>query len=212
MRLEAALVASCALLAGCAVAQSARHAAPLPLTAAEGSGFTRTSTTAEVEQFVDACVAVSPRLARLSIGTSTKGRDLALVVAAEPPVRSLAQARASGKLVVVVPDYNPDGNDAIDRKNRADQNGPVEGVGQRANGQGFDLNRDFVKAEAPETRGLLAAGTLVVPADQPLARLAFVLLEPTSDDGFGTWGLLSSVTDGAGREIFAARRGVTWIE
>ena len=30
-------------------------------------------------------------------------------------------------------------------------------VGQRPNGQGLDLNRDYVKAEAPETRGSLAA-------------------------------------------------------
>jgi hypothetical protein len=34
------------------------------------------------------------------------------------------------------------------------------------------------------------AGTLVVPVDQPLGRLAFVLLEPRSDDGFANWGLL----------------------
>ncbi|HEV2149004.1 MAG TPA: hypothetical protein VGR37_16480 [Longimicrobiaceae bacterium] len=34
------------------------------------------------------------------------------------------------------------------------------------------------------------AGTLVVPVDQPLGRLAFVLLEPRSDDGFAAWGLL----------------------
>lgn len=31
---------------------------------------------------------------------------------------------------------------------------------------------------------------LRVPADQPLGRLAFTLLEPRSDDGFATWGLL----------------------
>ncbi|HEU0079481.1 MAG TPA: M14 family metallopeptidase [Longimicrobiaceae bacterium] len=36
----------------------------------------------------------------------------------------------------------------------------------------------------------LPAGTLVVPVDQPLGRLAFVLLEPRSDDGFASWGLL----------------------
>ncbi|HEX2190544.1 MAG TPA: M14 family metallopeptidase [Longimicrobiaceae bacterium] len=36
----------------------------------------------------------------------------------------------------------------------------------------------------------IPAGTLVVPTDQPLGRLAFVLLEPRSDDGFTAWGLL----------------------
>ena len=28
-------------------------------------------------------------------------------------------------------------------------------IGQRPNGQGFDLNRDYIKAEAPETRAAL---------------------------------------------------------
>jgi len=39
----------------------------------------------------------------------------------------------------------------------------------------------------------LAAGALVVPMDQPLARLAFLFLEPRSDDGFATWNLLDAV-------------------
>ncbi len=37
----------------------------------------------------------------------------------------------------------------------------------------------------------LPAGTLVVPMDQPLARVAFGLLEPRSDDGFLAWGLMA---------------------
>lgn len=39
----------------------------------------------------------------------------------------------------------------------------------------------------------LAAGALVVPLDQPLARLVFLFLEPRSDDGFATWNLLDGV-------------------
>jgi len=34
-------------------------------------------------------------------------------------------------------------------------------------------------------------GTMWVPADQPLGRLVFSLLEPRSDDGFADWGLLA---------------------
>ncbi len=56
--------------------------------------------------------------------------------------------------VTFLPVYNGDGNERIDRKNRPEQNGP-DGVGQRPNAQGFDLNRDFVKAESPECRALL---------------------------------------------------------
>jgi hypothetical protein len=34
------------------------------------------------------------------------------------------------------------------------------------------------------------AGSIVVPMDQPLARLAFLLFDPRSDDGLMTWNLL----------------------
>ncbi len=37
------------------------------------------------------------------------------------------------------------------------------------------------------------AGSLVVPMNQPLARLAFVLLDPRSDDGFMAWILLDAL-------------------
>ena len=53
-----------------------------------------------------------------------------------------------------VPIYNLDGNEAVKSGNRRGQNGP-DVVGQRPNGQDLDLNRDFIKAEAPETRALL---------------------------------------------------------
>jgi murein tripeptide amidase MpaA len=61
-------------------------------------------------------------------------------------------------VLIVVPIYNVDGNErfAPQAKNRPEQNGP-ELVGQRPNAQGLDLNRDYVKAEAPETRASLAA-------------------------------------------------------
>lgn len=60
-------------------------------------------------------------------------------------------------VLIAVPDYNADGNEkfAHQEVNRGNQNGP-EMVGTRANAQGFDLNRDYIKAEAPETRASLA--------------------------------------------------------
>ncbi len=60
-------------------------------------------------------------------------------------------------VLIAVPDYNADGNEkfASQEVNRTEQNGP-ERVGVRANGQGLDLNRDYIKAEAPETRASLA--------------------------------------------------------
>ena len=58
-------------------------------------------------------------------------------------------------ILAVVPNYNPDGNEQVAKDNRPGQVGPVEGMGKRENGQGFDLNRDFVKLEAPETQALV---------------------------------------------------------
>ena len=127
------------------------------------------------------------------MGTSTDGKKLPLLIIADPPITSPAEAKKSGKLVAYVqanihagevdgkegllmlareialtadrpllkdlvllfcPDFNPDGNDQIKVSNRPDQNGPV-GVGIRANGGGFDLNRDFVKLETPEVRAFV---------------------------------------------------------
>lgn len=58
-------------------------------------------------------------------------------------------------VLLFCPIFNPDGNDRISKQNRTDQNGPVNGVGVRHNGQFLDINRDAMKAESPEMRGLL---------------------------------------------------------
>ena len=39
----------------------------------------------------------------------------------------------------------------------------------------------------------LPAGSLISPMDQPLARLAFILFDPRSDDGFMWWNILDPV-------------------
>ncbi len=62
------------------------------------------------------------------------------------------------KLVILVaPVYNADGNDAMGpvEVNRSEQDGPKQ-VGLRPDGLDLDLNRDYLKAEAPETRASLA--------------------------------------------------------
>ncbi|MEP6571049.1 MAG: M14 family metallopeptidase [Gemmatimonadota bacterium] len=75
-------------------------------------------------------------------------RDLTL-----GPLRSLLDS----VVVILVPIYNADGNDDFGpgERNRAGQNGPPL-VGKSTNGQGLNLNRDYVKLEAPETRASLA--------------------------------------------------------
>ncbi|MCK5880073.1 MAG: hypothetical protein KAH24_09835 [Holophagae bacterium] len=56
--------------------------------------------------------------------------------------------------ILLVPVFNPDGNEKIDPAHRSYQQ--VEnGVGIRTNGLNMDLNRDFVKLESPEDRALV---------------------------------------------------------
>ncbi|HUE85754.1 MAG TPA: M14 family metallopeptidase [Vicinamibacterales bacterium] len=52
-------------------------------------------------------------------------------------------------------------------------------------------------------------GALFIPANQPLARLAFYLLEPESDDGFVTWNLIEAgLSPGATYPIYRVTGGV----
>src|SRR5687768_111145 len=89
-------------------------------------------------------------------GGEVEGKDALLAL-----VRDLAISPRPNALdsivLIAVPIYNADGNEkfASQSLNRSDQNGP-ELVGVRANAQNLDLNRDYVKAEAPETRASLA--------------------------------------------------------
>jgi hypothetical protein len=60
-------------------------------------------------------------------------------------------------VLIALPNYNADGNERLapQARNRGAQNGP-EMVGTRPNATGLNLNRDYMKADAPETRASLA--------------------------------------------------------
>lgn len=71
-------------------------------------------------------------------------------------------------VLLIVPNFNPDGNDRISAQNRRNQLGPAGGVGVRHNGQLLDLNRDYVKLESPEN---LAAVQQILNRWDPLLLL-----------------------------------------
>lgn len=166
-------------------------------TVAEKSDWKKTARHADVVTLLDALAASDPRATRVSMGTTTEGRDLPVIILADPPVRTPAEARAQierdGKVMILVignihagevcgkealpivardilsqanpailrraiialaPIYNADGNERFDAGNRPGQNGPDE-MGIRHNAMDLDLNRDFIKIEAPETAGLI---------------------------------------------------------
>jgi len=85
-----------------------------------------------------------------------EGKEASLMI-----LRRLSQAPAGGILdraiLLFDPIYNIDGNEMFgpQARNRPEQNGP-ELVGHRESGEGFDLNRDGIKAESLEFRAVLA--------------------------------------------------------
>ena len=64
---------------------------------------------------------------------------------------------SSSMTLLIAPIYNADGHERMGPDTRPYQLGPVAGQGERANAQGFDLNRDHMKLESPEARALARA-------------------------------------------------------
>jgi len=85
-----------------------------------------------------------------------EGKEAAQMLLRDLTVGPLA-ALLDSVIVIMVPIYNADGNERIGpgEKTRPGQNGPAL-VGPSTNGQGLNLNRDYVKLEAPETRASYA--------------------------------------------------------
>jgi hypothetical protein len=65
--------------------------------------------------------------------------------------------------VVFVPVLNADGHERFGPNHRPNQRGPAE-MGFRVTAQNLNLNRDWVKADAPETRAMLALQRRWAPA------------------------------------------------
>ena len=186
------------------------------LTHPELTGYRETSSYQHVINVVNAAIKDSPYAHLISMGTSMEGKDIPVVVMANPKVETPEQAKASGKPIIYVqgnihsgevegkealqvmlreilkgdksylldnqillfaPIYNTDSNDKITEDSRPSQEGSPVKAGQRPNSQGWDLNRDGIKAEAIETKGLFQ--NIIVPWDPAL----FVDLHTTN----GVW-------------------------
>jgi murein tripeptide amidase MpaA len=61
-------------------------------------------------------------------------------------------------VILFIPIYNTDGHERFSAFNRINQNGPAE-MGWRATSANLNLNRDYMKADAPETRAWLKLWT-----------------------------------------------------
>lgn len=164
-------------------------------TVAEKSDFKTTATYEDVMSYIEQLKKSSPYIRVEKIATSVEGRDIPLLIIANPLPKSPKDLAKDSRVVIYVqanihagevegkeavlmyardilknkrseilknvvilicPNFNPDGNQKISILNRNHQNGPENGVGVRYNGQMLDLNRDAMKAESPEVRGVIA--------------------------------------------------------
>ncbi|PYS97331.1 MAG: peptidase M14 [Acidobacteria bacterium] len=82
------------------------------------------------------------------------GKDACLALLRDMVITRTREALVERAVLVVIPIYNADGHERFGPYNRVNQNGPESG-GWRTQARNLNLNRDYMKADAPETRALL---------------------------------------------------------
>jgi len=99
-------------------------------------------------------------------------------------LRSIAKGERAAWLKDVVllinPIYNADGNERVSVANRGSQWGPIGGMGQRANAQNLDLNRDCTKLETAEARSL----AMLLTQYDPQVAIDLHTTDGSADSGF----------------------------
>lgn len=155
------------------------------ITPAEASGFQTSPRFAEVRAFIDRLTAASPLLTVHRFGRTSEGRDLLYVRASkggpDKPVVLVQAGIHAGEIdgkdaglmllrdiavrgraslldkvdLIFIPVLNIDGHERMSAFSRPHQRGPAE-KGLRANARNINLNRDYAKLDAPETRAVVA--------------------------------------------------------
>ncbi len=163
-------------------------------TLAEQTDYRKSWNYADTIAFAQKLDKASDNIVYKSFGKSGEGRDLPLLIVSDGKIFTPAEAKKSGKAIILiqagihsgeidgkdagfallrdiaitksraallkdcillfVPIYNVDGHEMATPFNRINQNGPDE-MGWRATSAGLNLNRDYMKADAPETRAFL---------------------------------------------------------
>lgn len=82
------------------------------------------------------------------------GKDACLALLRDMVITKTQAALLDHAVFVFIPIYNADGHERRSPYNRINQNGPEE-MGWRGNGTNLNLNRDYLKADAPETRAFM---------------------------------------------------------
>jgi murein tripeptide amidase MpaA len=154
------------------------------ITPAERADFVTTPRYDDTRAWLERLDAASPLIAIETFGQTAQGRDLLLVRASKggpkKPVVLVQAGIHAGEIdgkdaglmllrdialrgkdtlldhidLVFVPIYNIDGHERMSCWNFPALRGPLE-KGYVANARGIDLNRDYAKADAPETRAMI---------------------------------------------------------
>ena len=92
------------------------------------------------------------------------GKDAGFLALRQALDGEAAPGALEKQVLVFVPVFNADGHERFGAWNRPNQRGPEE-MGWRTTAQNYNLNRDYVKADAPEMKAMLA----LVEAWDPIA-------------------------------------------
>ena len=79
------------------------------------------------------------------------GKDAGLALLRDIAITKARAGLLKNVVVLFIPIYSPDGHERVSPYNRINQNGPAE-MGWRTTSTYQNLNRDYMKADTPETR------------------------------------------------------------
>ncbi len=83
-----------------------------------------------------------------------EGKDASLALIRDFTVLRKHEALLDSVTLLILPIFSVDGHERLSRYNRMNQNGPEE-MGWRHTAAGYNLNRDYLKADSPEMRSLI---------------------------------------------------------
>jgi hypothetical protein len=126
------------------------------------------------------------------------GKDACLELVRDLAVTRERAALLEHVVLVIIPVFNIDGHEVRSPYNRINQNGPAE-MGFRATSQNYNLNRDYMKLDAPELRAWVALWNRWDPAffidnhvtdgaDFQYAITYTITRHPNSDRDVAAWG------------------------
>ncbi|OGU48517.1 MAG: hypothetical protein A2000_16150 [Ignavibacteria bacterium GWB2_36_8] len=83
-----------------------------------------------------------------------EGKDASMILLREILVTKEKEKMLDNVILLVIPVFSVDGHERFGKYNRINQNGPEE-MGWRTTAQNLNLNRDWMKADAPEMKAML---------------------------------------------------------